>query len=48
MQAVDTIVSELIALHSEQEFHANINHVDSFIQHHDLYELSPPRLHRPP
>lgn len=48
LQAVDTVVSELSALRSDQEFHAMINHVNGFIQHHDLCELSVPRVRRPP
>jgi hypothetical protein len=35
-------------VHADKEFRAVINHVYSFIQHHDLYELSLPHLRRPP
>jgi hypothetical protein len=48
LQAVDTMVSELIAMRSDQEFHTIISRVNSFIQHHDQYELSLPCVCRSP
>ena len=48
LQAVETLLAEPIALRTDYEFHTFINDVNNFILQHDLYELTLPRVRRPP